>query len=76
MQVDGTPILSCLMLAVDAVGKEVRTVEGLANGADLSPLQQAFADLGAAQGGYCMPGILMTADALLRDPTSSSASRG
>jgi len=70
VQVDGTPILSCLYLAIDAVGREVRTVEGLANGADLSLLQHAFADLGAAQCGYCTPGILMTADALLRDNAS------
>ena len=67
VQVDGTPILSCLMLAVDAAGKEVRTVEGLADGPKLTELQHAFADLGAAQCGYCTPGILMTADALLRD---------
>ena len=67
VQVDGTPILSCLMLAVEAVGKEVRTVEGLADGPNLTELQHAFADLGAAQCGYCTPGILMTADALLRD---------
>ena len=66
VQVDGTPILSCLMLAIDAVGKQVRTVEGLAEAAELSLLQHAFADLGAAQCGYCTPGILMTADALLR----------
>jgi carbon-monoxide dehydrogenase small subunit len=60
------PVLSCLVLALDAVGKDVRTVEGLADGPVLSPLQDAFADLGAAQCGYCTPGILMTADALLR----------
>jgi carbon-monoxide dehydrogenase small subunit len=66
VQVDGTPILSCLMLAIDAVGTQVRTVEGLADRAELSLLQHAFADLGAAQCGYCTPGILMTADALLR----------
>lgn len=65
VQVDGTPVLSCLLLAVDAIGKEVRTVEGLAKGPELSELQHAFADLGAAQCGYCTPGILMTADALL-----------
>jgi carbon-monoxide dehydrogenase small subunit len=66
VQVDGTPVLSCLMLGVDAVGKEVRTVEGLADGPRLSPLQDAFADLGAAQCGYCTPGVLMAADALLQ----------
>ena len=67
VQVDGTPILSCLYLAIDAVGREVRTVEGLANGAELTPLQHCMADLGAAQCGYCTPGVLMAADALLRD---------
>ena len=67
VQVDGTPILSCLYLALDAIGREVRTVEGLATATDLTPLQHCMADLGAAQCGYCTPGILMTADALLRD---------
>lgn len=67
VQVDGTPILSCLLLAMDAVGKQVQTVEGLAEGPQLTELQHAFADLGAAQCGYCTPGILMTAEALLRD---------
>jgi aerobic-type carbon monoxide dehydrogenase small subunit (CoxS/CutS family) len=67
VQVDGTPVLSCLYLGLDAVGREVRTVEGLANGPELNTLQHCMADLGAAQCGYCTPGILMTADALLRD---------
>jgi carbon-monoxide dehydrogenase small subunit len=67
VQIDGTPMLSCLYLAVDAVGREVRTVEGLANGSELTPLQHCMADLGAAQCGYCTPGVLMAADALLRD---------
>ncbi len=66
VQVDGTPILSCLYLAVDAVGRDVRTVEGMAEGSELAPLQHTFADLGAAQCGYCTPGILMAADALLK----------
>lgn len=70
VQVDGTPVLSCLYLAVDAVGKDVRTVEGLACGAGLHPLQDVFADLGAAQCGYCTPGVLMAAEALLRDNAS------
>jgi carbon-monoxide dehydrogenase small subunit len=70
VQIDGTPMLSCLYLAVDAVGREVRTVEGLANGSELTPLQHCMADLGAAQCGYCTPGVLMTADALLRDNAS------
>jgi aerobic-type carbon monoxide dehydrogenase small subunit (CoxS/CutS family) len=63
--VDGEPKLSCLVLAVECAGKAVDTVEGLANGAKLHALQAAFADLGAAQCGYCTPGILMTAKALL-----------
>ena len=69
---DGTPVLSCLVLALDAVGREVRTVEGLADGADLSHLQHCLADLGAAQCGYCTPGVLMAADALLRDNSCPS----
>ncbi|HJS76507.1 MAG TPA: (2Fe-2S)-binding protein [Burkholderiales bacterium] len=63
--VDGEPKLSCLVLAVECADKSVDTVEGLASGAKLHPLQAAFADLGAAQCGYCTPGILMTAKALL-----------
>ena len=63
--VDGEPKLSCLVLAIECAGKSIDTVEGLASGAKLHPLQAAFADLGAAQCGYCTPGILMTAKALL-----------
>jgi aerobic-type carbon monoxide dehydrogenase small subunit (CoxS/CutS family) len=63
--VDGQPVLSCLVLAVECEGKAVETVEGLARGTALHPLQAAFADLGGAQCGYCTPGILMTAKALL-----------
>jgi aerobic-type carbon monoxide dehydrogenase small subunit (CoxS/CutS family) len=63
--VDGRPVLSCLALAADMEGREIETVEGLQLGNDLHPLQAAFADLGAAQCGYCTPGILMTAKALL-----------
>ena len=62
---DGAPVLSCLVLAIDADGRHVETVEGLSAGNELHPLQSAFADLGAAQCGYCTPGILMTAKALL-----------
>ncbi|HEY7240398.1 MAG TPA: (2Fe-2S)-binding protein [Burkholderiales bacterium] len=70
--VDGEPQLSCLVLAVECEGRRVETVEGLAQGAGLHPLQAAFADLGAAQCGYCTPGILMTAKALLeREPNPS-----
>ena len=62
---DGKPILSCLQLAVECAGKRVLTVEGLGSEGQLHPLQEAFADLGAAQCGYCTPGILLTAKALL-----------
>jgi len=72
--VDGQAVLSCLLLAAEAEGKAVETVEGLQNGNDLHPLQAAFADLGAAQCGYCTPGILMTAKALLeRHPAPQRA---
>jgi carbon-monoxide dehydrogenase small subunit len=63
--VDGSPVLSCLALALECEGRAIETVEGLANGTELHPLQAAFADLGGAQCGYCTPGILMTARALL-----------
>lgn len=70
--VDGEPVLSCLQLAVQGVGRRIETVEGLQDGNELHPLQQTFADLGAAQCGYCTPGILMVADALLdREPSPS-----
>jgi carbon-monoxide dehydrogenase small subunit len=62
---DGAPVLSCLMLGVEAVGREVVTVEGMAASGKPHPLQAAFADLGAAQCGYCIPGILLTAKELL-----------
>jgi len=62
---DGKPLLSCLMLAVECEGAEITTVEGLAADGRLHPLQECFADLGAAQCGYCTPGILITAKALL-----------
>ena len=62
---DGRPVLSCLVLAVDCDGVSVTTVEGLATDGRLHPLQDAFADLGAAQCGYCTPGFLVTAAALL-----------
>ncbi len=72
VQVDSVPVLSCLLLAIDAVGKQIRTVEGLADGPTLHPLQDAFADLGAAQCGYCTPGVLMTAEALLQTDRAPS----
>ena len=63
--VDGVPVLSCLALPVELQGREIKTVEGMAENGRLHPLQQAFAELGAAQCGYCTPGILLTAEALL-----------
>src|SRR3989442_11423910 len=63
--VDGVPVLSCLTLPVLVGDAEVTTVEGLAGDGDLHPLQTAFAEEGAAQCGYCTPGILMAAKALL-----------
>jgi carbon-monoxide dehydrogenase small subunit len=65
--VDGVPVLSCLALPVELQGREIKTVEGMAENGRLHPLQQAFAELGAAQCGYCIPGILLTAGALLED---------
>jgi carbon-monoxide dehydrogenase small subunit len=70
--IDGEPVLSCLALPVECQGRDIKTVEGMADGSQLHPLQQAFAELGAAQCGYCTPGILLTAEALLeanRAPT-------
>jgi aerobic-type carbon monoxide dehydrogenase small subunit (CoxS/CutS family) len=68
--VDGEPVLSCLALPVEAEGAQITTVEGMAEGGRLHPLQQAFAELGAAQCGYCTPGILLTATALLAERPS------
>ena len=65
MLVDGRPVLSCLYLGLECEGRRVETVEGMASASGLHPLQKAFADLGAAQCGYCTPGFLLTAKALL-----------
>ena len=68
--VDGEPQLSCLTLALECDGRSVQTIEGLARGAELHPLQAAFADFGGSQCGYCTPGVIMTAKALLeRNPS-------
>ncbi len=67
--VDGEPILSCLALPIELEGSQITTIEGMAQQGKLHPLQKAFAELGAAQCGYCTPGILLTAKALLdNDP--------
>jgi aerobic-type carbon monoxide dehydrogenase small subunit (CoxS/CutS family) len=64
--VDSRAILSCLMLGLDAEGRQVKTIEGMAEGSELHPLQETFADLGAAQCGYCSPGFLLVAEELLK----------
>jgi carbon-monoxide dehydrogenase small subunit len=63
--VDGAPVLSCLILGIEAENTEIITVEGMMQDGQPHPLQKTFADLGAAQCGYCIPGILLTAKALL-----------
>lgn len=69
---DGEPALSCLVLAAECEGRSVVTIEGMARGSELHPLQAAFADLGGSQCGYCTPGILLTAKVLLdRNPRPS-----
>jgi aerobic-type carbon monoxide dehydrogenase small subunit (CoxS/CutS family) len=71
---DGRPQLSCLVLTLECEDRPIVTVEGLAEGAEPHPLQQAFAELGAAQCGYCTPGILCAARALLeQDPHPTRA---
>ena len=64
---DGKPVLSCLVLAVECAGRHIETIEGMQQGPDLHPLQKAFAELGGTQCGYCTPGFLLTANALLRE---------
>jgi carbon-monoxide dehydrogenase small subunit len=72
--VDGEPVNSCMMLAVEADGREVTTVEGLAPVGELSPLQVAFVEHNAVQCGFCTPGMLITATALLeRNPEPTEA---
>jgi len=73
--VDGEPLLSCLTLGLECEGRAIETVEGLARGTELHPLQAAFADLGGAQCGYCTPGFLMTAKALLDQEPNPSRER-
>lgn len=73
VMVDGAPMLPCVMLVGDAQNKEVLTVEGLASGGELHPLQTAMVNYGGIQCGYCTPGVIMSAYALLQEnlnPTS------
>src|SRR5262250_2816314 len=65
--VDGEPVLSCLVLGLECQGKNIETVEGMSGPRGLHPLQKAFAELGAAQCGYCTPGFLLTAKVLLEE---------
>ena len=65
--IDGKPHLSCLVLPIQVEGRAITTVEGMASGSDLDPLQTAFAEIGAAQCGYCTPGILLSARSLLEE---------
>jgi carbon-monoxide dehydrogenase small subunit len=69
---DGEPVLSCLQLAVEAQDQAITTIEGLAQGNTLHPLQWAFAERGAAQCGYCTPGFLLSGAALLARNTTPS----
>ena len=76
---DGRPILSCLTLAVEAQNKEIVTIEGVADGYTLHPVQQAFVEKGAIQCGYCTPGFIMSAKALLSrnpNPTEDEIKEG
>jgi carbon-monoxide dehydrogenase small subunit len=73
--IDGEPQLSCLVLGLECEGKRIDTVEGLARGVELHPLQAAFADHGGSQCGYCTPGMLMTAKALLDAEPNPSRER-
>ena len=69
---EGEPVLSCLVLALECEGRAIQTIEGLARGTALHPLQAAFTDHGGSQCGYCTPGVIMTAKALLdREPNPS-----
>jgi aerobic-type carbon monoxide dehydrogenase small subunit (CoxS/CutS family) len=72
---DGIPVLSCLVLGLACEGKRVRTVEGMSEGGRLHPLQDAFAEMGAAQCGYCTPAFLLVAEALLTSEPAPSRDR-
>ncbi|MDZ4242825.1 MAG: (2Fe-2S)-binding protein [Candidatus Omnitrophota bacterium] len=72
VQVNGKAVLSCITLACDMAGEEITTIEGLAEGDKLHPVQQAFLDYGAVQCGFCIPGMVMSAKALLEKNTQPS----
>ncbi|NQT34488.1 (2Fe-2S)-binding protein [bacterium] len=76
--IDGVPSSSCLVLAIEAEGHEIMTIEGVADGNKLHPLQEAFVEVGAIQCGFCTPGMVLTALALLKDnsdPTDAQIRR-
>jgi carbon-monoxide dehydrogenase small subunit len=70
---DGLPVNACLVLALEAEGKQIETIEGVADGPALHPLQQAFIDAGSVQCGYCTPGMILVGKALLATTPSPSA---
>ena len=71
---DGTPVFSCLTLAVEADGHDILTIEGVADGLELHPIQKAFVEIGAIQCGFCTPGMVLNAYALLkRNPNPTEA---
>lgn len=72
---DGKPVLSCLVLAIECAGRSVETIEGMKQGPHLHPLQESFVNLGGTQCGYCTPGVLLTADALLREEPDANRER-
>ena len=77
--IEGKPVLSCLTLAVTARDKHIVTIEGLGEGAALHPIQQAFVDSGAVQCGFCTPGMVLSAKALLEEnpkPTRNEIQQG
>jgi carbon-monoxide dehydrogenase small subunit len=76
---EGRPILSCLTLAVSCQGLSIETIEGLARNGELHPLQQAFVEKGAVQCGFCTPGMILSAKALLRripEPSPTDIKQG
>jgi carbon-monoxide dehydrogenase small subunit len=76
---DGKTVTACLTLAVEADGRQITTIEGIADGSELSPLQQKFVDHGAIQCGFCTPGMIMSAAALLEEnpnPTEDEVRMG
>lgn len=72
VHMNGLAVLACMVLAVDADGHEIETIEGLSDGTELHPIQQSYLDEGAVQCGFCTPGFIMTTKALLEETPSPS----